>query len=296
MSFPNFFLIGAPRCGTTSLAGYLADHPKVLFSEPKEPKLFHTDFHRDHRLVDDLEDYLDMFGGRARMASYSRIGEGTVWYLFSDAAVPNILELAPDARFLVMVRDPVELAHSLHAHHLYGGDEDVEDFETAWRLQDARRHGERLPKFCRDAKALQYGPIAATGWQVERLLRRVPREQVRIGLFDELRRDPAAEYRATLEFLGLEDDRRSEFPVANANLRIHRALLTGLFRRAAAAKRSLGMYKSLGVWRLVSPRLSRHEKRKALRPGFRAELIEYFRADIEKLSGLLDRDLSHWTR
>lgn len=294
--FPDFFLIGAPRCGTTALAGYLAGHPDVLFSEPKEAKYFHTDFAREHRLVDDPNGYLAMFGGPERMARYRRVGEGTVWYLYSEEAVRNILEVSPEARFLVMVRNPVDLAHSLHAHHVYGGDEDVTDFEAAWRLQDARRRGERLPTFHRDAKALLYGEVAATGWQLERLFDLVPRERVWIGVFDDFRRDPGAEYRATLEFLGLEDDGRDEFPVVNASRRIHRPFLTGLLRRAAALKRSLGVYRSFGVWRQASRHLSRPTKRSPVRPELHRELIDHFRPDVEKLSQLLGRDLSHWTR
>ena len=72
-------------------------------------------------------------------------------------------------RFVVMIRNPLDLAYALHSQLLYGGDENVEDFATAWRLQDERRRGESLPPGARDFKSLLYGDVAKLGEQVERL-------------------------------------------------------------------------------------------------------------------------------
>jgi len=291
---PNFFLLGAPKSGTTALAEYLASHPAVLFSQPKEAKYFHTDFHPSHRLATSLEGYLRMFGGRREMARHQAVGEGTVWYLYSDAAVPNILRLVPDARFLVLLRNPPDLVHSLHAQLLYGGDENVESFAAAWRLQERRRRGEAIPPFCREPKVLQYGAVGSLGFQMARLFSHVPPERVLPLLFDDLCADPRREYRRALDFLHLGDDGRRDFPIVNPNRVVHRPRTATVVRVGAAVKRGLGLRRSLGVWRRLSPLLSRRQRRDPLPPDLRHDLEEHFREDVDRLATLLERDLSAW--
>jgi hypothetical protein len=137
---PNFFIIGAPKSGTTSLANYLSAHPEVHFSDPKEPKYFHSDFHPEHRYALDEGGYLGCFDP-GEMSRCSAVGEGTVWYLYSEVAVSRILEFNPEARLIAMLRNPVDLAYSLHSQLLYGGHENLESFEEAWRAQEDRAQG-----------------------------------------------------------------------------------------------------------------------------------------------------------
>lgn len=277
------------------MAHYLAAHPQVLFSEPKELRFFHTDFHRDHRLVHDLDAYLSFFGPPGRAAELPWVAEGTVWYLFSRQAVPNILRFNPEARFLVMLRDPVRLARSLHAQLLYGGDEDVPSFEAAWELQAARRRGERIPPTCREPKVLQYEAVARLGEQLERLYGLVPRERVHVMLHDDLLRDPRATYLGALAFLGIADDGRREFPRVNESRTVHRRRLAALLYRAGAVKRRFGIYGSFGVWRALSPVLSRRQRHAPIPEELRARLRDVFRPDVERLSRLVGRDLTGWT-
>jgi hypothetical protein len=292
---PNFFMIGAPKCGTTAMTQYLSEHPDVLFSSPKEAKYFHTDFDPAHRLAFTDEEYWRMFGGLSTMRAAPAVGEGTVWYLYSESAVPNILEYNPDARFLVMVRNPVELVQALHSQLVYGGDDDVQSFEQAWRLQSERERGHRIPALCRDRKSLQYGPIAKQGEQVSRLFSRVDRAAVRIGVFDDLARDPATEYRATLRFLGLPDDGRSHFPVVNPNRRIRLRSLARALAWGSRLKRRLGVRASLRLWAAFSPLVSTQSPRPPVSDALREELIDYFARDVALLSTLISRDLTHWT-
>jgi hypothetical protein len=293
---PSLFLIGAPKSGTTAIAHYLSEHPEILFSEPKEPKYFHTDFNSNHRLAVSEEDYWSLFGGYSTMERYPIVAEATVWYLYSQNAVANILRYNPCAKFLVMVRNPVDLAHSLHAQLLYGGDENVRDFEAAWSLREARRQGEHVPPLCRDPKSLRYSDIAKTGEQLLRLYQQVDSTAVRVGVFDDLVADPRAEYQSILRFLRLQDDGRSSFPIVNRNrtIRFHRlALALGW---ASRLKQRMGIRRSLHIWRASQPLVSRTEPRTPLTDRFRKELNEWFAEDVSLLSKLLDRDLGEWTR
>ncbi len=188
MKEPNFFVIGGPKCGTTALSEYLRSHPHVFFSNPKEPNFFNEDFANRRTL--DMRTYLHLFEGATD--EHAAVGEGSVLYLRSEVAVPKILSFRPDARFVVMVRNPVDMVYSLHSQTVYHGTEDVTDFREAWRLQDERRAGRRLPKLCVDPKEFLYGEMCLLGSQIERLYRSVYGDRVKVVFFEDFVRDTRA--------------------------------------------------------------------------------------------------------
>ncbi|HMM49307.1 MAG TPA: sulfotransferase [Miltoncostaeaceae bacterium] len=298
---PNFFILGAPKCGTTALAEYLRQHPRVFMSTPKEPHYFCDDF--DYYYAPgqrSLDHYLRLFEDADER--HLAVGEASVWYLYSQTAAANIAAFAPEARAIVMVRNPLELVPSLHGQLLYEVDEDVADVATAWALQGARARGEHLPPSVRVPAFLQYGAAASLAGQLERVYASIPRERVLVIVFDDLRADAGAVYRRTLEFLGVPDDGRTEFPRVNPNT-VHRAprvaKLTQRPPRAAlaaarAVKKVTGIRK-LGVLDRVRSRNRVVAERAPLAPEFLAELANHFHADVARLSELIDRDLTGWT-
>ncbi len=138
MPKPNVFLIGAPKCGTSSLYTYLRGHPQIFMSYFKEPHYFCTDFPGLRRFPSEAE-YLSLFEEATRR--HSLIGEASSRYLYSVEAVAGIERFAKDARYIVMLRNPVDLVYSLHGQLVYQYTESERDFETAWRLQDLRLGG-----------------------------------------------------------------------------------------------------------------------------------------------------------
>ena len=221
MKRPNFFIVGAPKCGTTALSEYLRGHPRVFVSQPKEPHYFSSDF--DYYYAPGqwrLEHYLRLFddAGEEHLA----VGEASVWYLYSREAAAGIRAFDADARLIVMVRNPVDMVPSLHSQMSYMLDETEPDAEAAWRLQESRREGVGVPESCRVPEFLQYGDAAKLGEQTRRLLEVVPREQVKIIVFDDLKRDAGAVYAEALAFLDVPDDGRREFAPVNQN-KTHRA-------------------------------------------------------------------------
>ena len=165
---PNFFIIGAPKCGTTSLASWLAEHPEIYFSPTKEPHYFNTD-HR--RFLNSLQGYERLFAGAT--VQHRAVGEASVWYMYSAAAVANILDYAGEAKFIVMLRNPIEMAPSLHEELVFTGREDVKEFAEAWSLQDVRRNGQKLPPMVWEPKYVQYGDLCSLGVQLDRVFRLV---------------------------------------------------------------------------------------------------------------------------
>lgn len=292
--------MGAPKCGTTALSEYLRGHRQVFMSQPKEPHFFGADldyYYAPGRAT--LPHYLRLF--EAAGPEHRAVGEASVWYLYSGRAASEIRAFAPEARAIAMVRNPVELVPSLHSQLRYVLDEDEPDVETAWRLQEERAAGRRLPPTVRQPSFLQYGQVARLGAQVRRLLEVFPREQVDVIVFDDLREDAGAVYRRTLAFLGVPDDGRRDFPRVNENKEHRAGALARLTQRPprALVGAATGVKRALGVERLdVLGRIRRRNRRVARRPpvspAFAEELRRYFRDDVHELGELIGRDLSHW--
>lgn len=305
MTIPNFFLLGAPKCGTSALYEYLREHPSIFMPRLKEPHFFSTDI-REYGSVQTEEDYRQLFAGCD--PEHSACGEASVFYLYSTIAVRQILAFNPAAKFLAVVRNPVEMYPSLHSQFLYTFYEDETDCETAWRLQAARLRGERIPELCQESRLLQYAAVCSLGEQIARLVSQVPAPQRKIIVFDDLKRSPRAVYEDVLSFLGLPPDGRTVFPLVNER-KSHKNGWIGRFLQSPPRflhntrkrlKRSYYLRGSL-LGRMTYGFLewsrrfnSQKTGRSELSPDFAAELAEAFRDDVQLLSSILQRDLSHW--
>ena len=196
---PDFFIVGAAKCGTTALFRYLAAHPAVFMPESKEPEYFCTDLPRDGHVAT-LAEYEALF---ATAQPNALTGEASVMYLYSKVAIGQIMAHNADAKIIAILRNPIEAARSMHAFQWDYGLEDVSDFERAWRLQKPRREGQHLPSRWPHPEHLQYGELYCYASQVRRLLAQVPRMQCLFLIFEEFFADPSREFARLLEFLGL---------------------------------------------------------------------------------------------
>ncbi len=297
MMKPNFFILGAPKCGTTAMSEYLREHPNIFMSHPKEPKYFDRDLAYYLRWTP--KTYLDLFSA-ADPRKHLAAGEASVTYLYSHRAVEGILEFNPDAKFIVMLRDPVELVRSWHSQQVYTGQEDLVDFERAWRAQGDRKSGAQIPFACHEVKMLFYFELGKLGEQVERLLAKVDRRKVLFLFFEDFAADPRKSYEQVLVFLGLPPDARTDFPRINEQKTVRwplgQRILHYLLDRGSRVKSALGMARfETGIFRGLMRLNSNDSKRESIREEFERELRDVFREDVKKLSALLGRDLSHWT-
>ena len=296
---PNFFIVGAPKCGTTALYEYLRPHPNIFMSRIKEPHYFAKDLGTYPR-IKTPEEYAAIFAEST--AQHLCVGEASVYYLRSEVAIPRIREYNPDARLVAMYRNPVDMVHSFHSQLLYVAEENVPDFETAWRLQERRARGLDLPPRSRGAFLLQYAELGRFGTQTQRLLSVFPHQQVKLILFDDFAASPQRIYDEMIAFLGIPHDGRSTFPRINESKRARLSWLKNLARKPPAPLRRAvqGLKQAVGAEGLsaVKGRLVRmntvKEQRRPLTPEFRAELVAVFREEVALLGRLLDRDLSHW--
>jgi len=312
MREPNFFLVGAPKAGTTSLYHYLRQHPDIYMSPIKEPSYFSSEIrpencdpdYRSHMevlvertrellrdpmnipiadgLVTTWQDYQQLFyaadGQRA-------VGEASVGYMTSQAAAAGIAARFPRAKILMVLRSPVERAFSQYQHIATSG-LITENFREYVRA--CLRHG--------DGGIGPYKPFLEMSFyaaQLERYFDHFPRAQIGIWIYEETRLQPEDFLRQIFRFLSVDDSFTPDIRKRYNEPRLPRLLSAGGALRWAG---------KLQPRRFVPAPLRGFAKRVIYRPpgslqmdsADRELLLEFYRADILKLQGILNRDLSGW--
>ena len=294
---PNFFIVGAQKSGTTSLSAWLGRHPEIFMSSPKEPGyLAFGDrgyVYPDGRgrrapassyVVDKESEYLDLFAGAT--AAHKVIGESSTWYFSLDGMAERIKRFSPDARILVVLRNPVARAHSAWAHARRDELEPCNDFRKALALEESRGEVEFLLRYHRmglysDALADYQRVFGAS-----RLL---------VLLHEDLQDDRAELWQRLCDYLGVgrvvpPPQRSLNRSGSFRSRRLQRLLDAGptraLARRLMPYRLRVGVKKHLDDINLQDP--------PALATEDRNYLEDYYRKDIERLAEMLDRDLSAW--
>jgi hypothetical protein len=313
---PLLCIAGAPRCGTTALAEFLRSHPEVCFSRIKEPHFFSR--FGLARLNDDelrstvIHSYLERY---FRWTGNERVfAEGSVSYFYAADRMRSLLRIWPSAKFIILLRDPMQLLPSYHQRLLYLGDETERDFGKAWRLTNARARGREIPRSCVDPRLLRYDKIAALGKHLGEFFDVVGRHRCLILLHEDFAEDPAVVYREALRFIGVRSFAPPKQRVHRASAGYRIGWLQRLLYRPPLVTRAVLRRASkpdavLGVRDGKSPAIARfgrklrrqlvHWNRTPAPPivipsDVRREICDLLADDVAQLSTLIGRDLSHW--
>lgn len=300
---PNTFLIGAPKCGTTALARFIAAHPDGFIAPTKEPSFWSTDFDKASTLfeLNDLDDYLALYKG----TDAKIVLDASTSYIASDVAVRDILEFSPKAKFIVILRNPIDMAPAYHMEKVFNCYEDEENFERAWRLQEKRAQGTCIPPHCPEPKELQYKTMASIGRQLARVKALVPEGQLAILFHEDLVKQPREVWLNLQDFLEIEDDGRTDFPSfgsAHFNrfprfARFYQNPPKAMMPLVRIVKRSVQSSAAKGgLGARIKSILLSGKKRRSSSPEFRQELLQEFAPDISQIEALTGRDLQHWRR
>jgi hypothetical protein len=293
-ALPNFFIVGSAKCGTTALFRYLCQHPSVFMPAMKEPKYFCTDL----KTVGSIRTHADYMALFAAAPEGCMTGEASTWYVYSKIAIERIMAHNPDAKIIMMLRYPVEAAHSLYMAAWGYKHENIANFEEAWRAQENRLSGGLMPPNWPDPMTLQYGAMYRYAPQVRRLMDHVPEKQRHFIIYEDFFADPRRHYDETLQFLGLAPHANATFPIVNPAIGPRSAWIDRILRKPPRwAKRLYSPFRPLAraagvkpheiLWKLNSV----PTKKTAMRPEFRDELRCYYADDILELESLLGRKL-----
>jgi hypothetical protein len=303
---PDFFIVGHQKCGTTALYMMLQNHPQIYMPEEKEPRFFVQELRptpppgRKPKRPATLEDYLAMF---APAAPGQLAGEASPQYLRYAEVPPAIAELQPDARIIVLLREPADFLRSFHGQMLHNRIETEKDFRKAMALEDARRRGERIPRGVRRGSWLLYSDHVRYVEQLRHFHEAFGSEQVLVLIYEDYRRDNEAVVRQVLRFLDVDDTLPVE-PVATRPLkdvrvqRLHHltAALQETRRNPAASGPVMRTLNTLLSDRVREP-LGSAWRRFIYRPrsepseAFMLELRRRFKPEVEAASDYLGRDL-----
>jgi hypothetical protein len=282
---------------------YLAAHPEIYMAK-KEMHAFGSDLRFGPQFYRrDQEAYLAEFATRN---GERRAGEASVWYLFSTQAAAEIHAFNPEARIIILLREPAEMLYSLYYQFRFDGNEHLPTFEEALAAEDERRAGRCLTRQTYLAQGLVYRDTARFTEQVRRYFNVFGRERVQVIIYDDLAADVHGVYCRTLEFLGVDSTRiETDFQVINGNKSVKHSALRGLLNDPLVRSTAVAIGRRLPrpiftalhdverrLWKLNS----RSEKRPPLAPDVRAQLQREFAPEVERLSELLGRDLTHWSQ
>jgi hypothetical protein len=296
MRHPDFFIVGAPKCGTTALYEYLRQHPQIYMPFHKEPLFFGCDLTVRYGRIR-LADYLDLF---APARADQRAGEASSWYLYSESA-PREIEQFTSAHIIILLRNPVDMMCAQHSQLIFNRQEDIVDFEQAMAAEPERRQGRRIPPGPVRVENFFYRAAANFADQVERYLTVFGRDRVHVIIYDDLCTDAPGVYRRVLEFLGVDPTFTAKFALTNANKQVRWTLIQDLVYRPPLPLRRLiprlRRYRVVHRFRSSITALNSHETpRPSLNPTLRKRLSTELAGDVERLGMLIGRDLSNWTR
>jgi len=302
MRKPDFFIVGAPKCGTTSLYGWLRQHPEIFMSPSKEPRFFGSDLdsgsYRDGLFfMRDQAKYMSLFesAGDAK-----RVGEGSTTYLYSETAAKNIKDFCDFASIIIMLRNPVDMLYSYHSERYYHGNEDISDFKEALSAEVERRKGLRYPKNAANLKGLFYRDVVRFSVQVKRYLETFGPENVHIILFDDLKLHPMVVYEQTLNFLGVDPTFKPKLRISNPNKEVRSVLLKTILQNHSSSLHNFVRHiipdsRRHRLARYMARLNRKHVPRPPLDKEFARQLSQEFEPEVEALSKILGRDLSHWS-
>jgi hypothetical protein len=281
---------------------YLEQHPEIYMAPAKETNFFalegeELDFRgpRDMEVlagsgfvttITDLGDYEEQFAG-AR--GESALGETCPLYLYSGRAPRRIKHHVPEVRLIAVLRDPAERAYSAFTH-LVRDNREVPDFARALELEDERVR-ENYPWI------FHYRRMGYYHEQLSRYYELFEEEQIKVYLYEELSADPAGTLQDMYSFLGVDD---AFVPDTSARHNVsgvpRNRLINEFLRRQNPLKSALRPLLPAGLRRKVRSNVRRRNIAHAppLPPEVRVRLVDGYREDVEKLQGLIGRDLSGW--
>lgn len=312
---PNFFIAGAPKAGTDELYYALDQHPEIYMSHLKEPCYFSSEIRvanfespwreRMHKeaestrqyvagpirekrfggIISDWQDYLKLFAG---VKQEKIIGEGSVSYLWSKTAASAIAQRLPDAKIVIVLRNPADRAFAQYLKSVSDG-----TVSCSFRRHLEACFSYNNEQLCILHPFIEYGMYAE---QLDRYLQVFPKEQLSISMFEEIAPNPSRWLAGICEFLGVSANFTPQYVHGHYHPNVPRLVrLTQTMQRAGVWEKA-GKCIPRQLRTSIKHIVYRQTPQLKMQAGDRELLLHHYREDIQHLEYLLKRDLSNWLR
>jgi hypothetical protein len=295
--FPNTYIIGAPKCGTTSLVEYLRSHPDIYVPANKEPFYWSKDL--NHVIKTTENEYLSNYKD---VGDQKIVIDGSTTYCWSRRAIGEIRSNVKNAKFIYMIRNPVEMVFSWHSQLLSENSAIDQCVEKSWHEKATGGRTAFLGE-----KALDYRYVCSLGDHLLNIRKEVENHNLLVLVLDDLKMKPRETYLQVLNFLSLEDNGFNDFIKYN----VHKVRVNNIFSMVSSiftephnykvAKYYINMKKRLGIkgFNINNILYNYYMKvgRERVEPSsFRQYLCVELLPQIEILERELSRDFSEWKK
>lgn len=288
MKLVNFFIVGAPKAGTTSLHNYFMEHDNIFMPEMKEPNYFAYEqiveqnlFYKE-RGVGTLSEYNNLF---KEVKDEKAVGEASVSYLFYDQTPKKIKDYNPNAKIIILLRDPIKRAHS---HYLM----DYKLGYTNVSFEDIvnNRSNHKL----KNLYYQQYIELGLYYEQVKRYIDTFGTESVKIYLNEDLKKDTKGIVKELLHFLEVDSNSIPDISKEyNTYKKPKNKLLHKLFT-FQKLRNKLGKLLPQSIKNFILNFILEETDKPEIENETLIKLKEIYNEDISNLEKLIKRDLNKW--
>ena len=278
------------------MAYYLGQHPEIFAPVLKEPTFFGLDLTRSKKGIDE-DQYLEFYG-KWRGQTYAL--DASIAYFVSQSAPDEIFDSCPNAKIIIMIRNPVDAIYSCYFQNRFNQSEPCETFEATLNEQEERENGTTAWHHGILELHLYYR-VYSYKENIGRYLNTFGQQNVKLHLLDDLESNPYEVIKQTMSFLELEPVSDQSIPKKNTSKK-------SIFPQAHYLLRSppgwMGYFTQWWLPRNTRIRI-RHQlaqltivpdQNPPMRTETRQMLVERLTPEVEALSEMLGRDLTHWLR
>lgn len=298
---PNLFIVGQPKSGTTALHQFLGQHPEIFMSSIKEPHFFCSDFHLESDRAYGKQRFFDFRNESAYLQLFAKAegakiaGESSTNYLYSQVAAEKIHNFNPDAKIIIILREPAKFLYSLHSHYVKFTEENETDFLTALALETERKQEKNVSSRVTTPSYLYYSQRVQYYQQVKRYYDRFDASKIKVIIFEEFKSENELIYQEILEFLGVESSFTPQYDAVNVNKEVKLKAINNLVNNPLIkniTKNLLSQEFNEFVRDNIVEKFLWHQAPKATMPEeIRTNLMQQYQPQVEQIADLIGVDL-----
>ncbi len=208
---PNLFVIGAPKSGTSAFVDGLAQLDEIFVPKIKEPRFFdaftYYDDEADYQYKS-INSYLELYDFDSSRTSKYRV-DGSVFNMYSEKSIKNILSLSPNAKFVLIIRDPISSVKSMFLQRMKHANKEKREisnkFSDCWKsLIQRRNDGDCFPEGCRNKFLFRYDLLYSYELYIPMLKQLISADNLLLIDYRLYKNDPDCFYKHTFDFLQIE--------------------------------------------------------------------------------------------